>query len=161
MGFAYSFQVVFLHKTILLRLGGRNFQWTQVLGVFLAIITVLMLIKSAAVMFDSWQSVRDFNKCVEFSGVNDLVNLTGSDQLLAELRYQDCKNSLYDLTGAQIPALQSSMTSRQTATALVEPISWFFFWAALFMLALFFLFNKYIVIPIEEVEHVSRPLRRK
>ena len=72
--------MIFLHKTILLRLGGRDFQWTQVLGVFLSIITVLMLIKSAAVMFDSWQSVRDFNKCAELSGVNDLDVLTGTDQ---------------------------------------------------------------------------------
>lgn len=152
---------MFLHKTILLRLGGKNFQWTQVLGVFLTIITVLMLIKSAAVMFDSWQSVRDFNKCAEFSGIKDLDSLAGSDQLLAELRFQDCKTSLYELTGAQIPAMQESMTSRQIATALVEPIAWFFFWAAVFMFALFLLFNKYVVIPFEEVEHVTRSFRKK
>lgn len=112
-------------------------------------------------MFDSWQSVRDFNKCIEMSGVKDLETLEGSDQLLAQLRYSDCKDSLFDLTGAQVPALQKSMTSRQVATALVEPIAWFFVWAALFMLALFFLSNKAIVVPIEEVEHVSRPFRRK
>ncbi|MEI7960868.1 MAG: hypothetical protein WCI04_00885, partial [archaeon] len=76
-----------MRKTILLRLGGTNFQWTQVLGVFLTIITVLMLVKSAAVMFDSWQSVRDYNKCVEFSGVKDLETLTGTDQLLAQMRF--------------------------------------------------------------------------
>ncbi|MEI7961733.1 MAG: hypothetical protein WCI04_05350, partial [archaeon] len=69
--------------------------------------------------------------------------------------------SLYDLTGAQIPAMQTSMTSRQTATALVEPIAWFFLWAALFMAALFFLFNNYIVIPIEEIEHAARSFRKK
>jgi len=146
---------------ILLRVGGRNFQWVQVLGVFLAIITVLMLIKSAAVMFDSWQSVRDFNKCVEFSGVKELDSLVGSDQLLAQLRFSDCKDALYELTGAQIPAMQTSMTSRQVATALVNPIAWFFFWAALFMLGLFFLFNRAIIIPVEEIEHASRPFRKK
>lgn len=150
-----------MRKTILLRLGGANFQWTQVLGVFLAIITVLMLVKSAAVMFDSWQSVRDFNKCVEFSGVKELDSLVGSDQLLAEMQYQDCKSSLFDLTGAQVPALQKGMTSRQSATALVGPVAWFFAWAAAFMFALFLLFNKYIVVPIEEIEHVSRPFRKR
>ena len=153
--------MIFLHKTILLRLGGRDFQWTQVLGVFLSIITVLMLIKSAAVMFDSWQSVRDFNKCAELSGVNDLDVLTGTDQLLAQLRYADCKDSLFELTGAQVPALQKSMTSRQVATALVEPIAWFFFWAAMFLLGLFFLSSKAIVVPIEEIEHASRPFKKK
>ena len=152
---------MFLHKTILFRLGSRDFQWTQVLGIFLAIITILMLVKSAAVMFDSWQSVRDFNKCVEFSGAKDLSSLGSAEQLLAELRYQDCKDSLYEITGAQIPGAQVSMTSRQAATALVWPIAQFFFWAIIFLFSLFLLFNKTVVIPIEEIEHVSRPLRRR
>lgn len=112
-------------------------------------------------MFDSWQSVRDFNKCVEFSGVKELASLSSTDQLLAQMRFDDCKSSLYELTGAQIPAMQKNMTTRQAATALVEPIGWFFLWAAIFMLALFLLFNKAIVIPIEEVEHVVRPFRKK
>ncbi len=150
-----------MRKTILVKLGSRDFQWAQIAGVFIGIITVLMLVKSAAVMFDSWQSVRDFNKCVEFSGVKELENLSATDQLLAQMRYSDCKSSLYELTGAQIPAMQKNMTTRQIATALVEPIAWFFLWAALFMLALFLLFNKAIVIPIEEVEHAVRSLKRK
>jgi hypothetical protein len=153
--------VVVLRKTILFRLGSKDFQWTQVLGIFLAIITVLMLVKSAAVMFDSWQSVRDFNKCVEFSGVKDLSSLSSVEQLFAEMRYKDCKDSLYEITGAQIPASQTSMTSRQAITALVGPIAGFFFWAILFMFSLFLLFNKTLVIPLEEVESVSRPFRRK
>jgi len=150
-----------LQKTILFRLGSKDFQWTQVLGIFLGIITVLMLVKSAAVMFDSWQSVRDFNKCVEFSGVRDLSSLSSAEQLFAEMRYNDCKDSLYEITGAQIPGAQTSMTSRQAVTALVGPIAGFFFWAVLFMFSLFLLFNKTVVIPIEEVETVSRPFRRK
>jgi len=150
-----------LRKTILVKLGARDFQWAQVAGVFIGIIAVLMLVKSAAVMFDSWQSVRDFNKCVEFSGVKELASLSSTDQLLAQMRFDDCKSSLYELTGAQIPAMQKNMTTRQAATALVEPIGWFFLWAAIFMLALFLLFNKAIVIPIEEVEHVVRPFRKK
>ena len=154
-------KVMFVRKTILLRLGTKEFRWTQVLGVFLGIITVLMLVQSAAVMFDSWQSVRDFNKCVEFSGKNELTSLVGSDQLLAELRFQDCKSSLYQITGAQVPAMQLSMTSRQAATALVQPVACFFAWATLFLLALFLMFNNALVIPIEEVEQVSRPFRKR
>jgi hypothetical protein len=150
-----------LQKTILLRLGTKDFQWTQVLGIFLAIITVLMLIKSAAVMFDSWQSVRDYSKCVEYSGIKDLANLTSSEQVLAELKFQDCKDSLYEITGAQIPSLQTNMTSRQAATALVEPVAWFFIYAVLFMFSLFLLFNKTVVIPLEEVETVARPFHKK
>ena len=152
---------MFLQKTILFRLGSKDFQWTQVLGVFLGIITVLMLVKSAAVMFDSWQTVRDFSTCVEFSGVKELTNLSSAEQLLAQMRYEDCKDSLYEITGAQIPASQTSMTSRQATTALVGPIAGFFGWAVLFMFSLFLLFNKTVVIPIEEVETVSRPFHKR
>lgn len=150
-----------MRKTILLRLGTRDFRWTQVLGVFLGIITVLMLIQSSAVMFDSWQAVRDFGKCVEFSGINELTSLVGTDQLLAQMRFIDCKDSLYQITGAQIPSMQRGMTSRQVATALIKPIAGFFFWAVLFLFSLFLIFNKSIIIPIEEIESVKRPFRRK
>lgn len=152
---------MFLQKTILFRLGSKDFQWTQVLGIFLAIITVLMLIESAAVMFDSWQSVRDFNKCVEFSGVKELSTLSSAEQLLAQMRYMDCKDSLYQITGAQVPGSQLALSSRQAATALVSPIAGFFMWAVLFMFSLFLLFNKTVVIPIEEVETVSRPFHKR
>ncbi|OQA30866.1 MAG: hypothetical protein BWY55_00741 [archaeon ADurb.Bin336] len=152
---------MFVRKTILLRLGTRDFRWTQVLGIFLGIITVLMLVQSSAVMFDSWQVVRDFNKCVEFSGINELSSLVGTDQLLAQMRFMDCKDSLYQITGAQIPAMQRSITSRQIVTALVEPVVGFFFWAALFLFALFLIFNEEVVIPIEEIEQVARPFRKK
>lgn len=150
-----------MRKTILVGLGGEQFAWGRVIGIFFVIITVLMLIKSAAVMFDSWQSVRDYNKCVEISGVKDLDALSSTEQLLAQLKYSDCKDSLYEITGAQVPALQKSLTSRQSATALVEPIAWFFFWAALFMLSIFFAFSRVIAVPIRELEHSVRPFRRK
>lgn len=120
-----------------------------------------MLIESAAVMFDSWQSVRDFNKCVEFSGVKELSNLSSAEQLLAQMRYMDCKDSLFQITGAQVPGSQLAMSSRQAATALVSPIASFFAWAVLFMFSLFLLFNKTVVIPIEEVETVSRPFHKR
>jgi hypothetical protein len=152
---------MFLQKHILFRLGSKDFQWTQVLGIFLGIITVLMLIKSAAVMFDSWQSIRDFNTCVEFSGVKEVSDLTGPEQTFAQLRYMDCKESLYEITGAQIPGGKTAMTSRQSATAFAGPVASFFFWAILFIGSLTLMFNKTVVIPIEEVETVARPFHKR
>jgi hypothetical protein len=151
-----------LKKTILFRVGAKEFQWPSVLGIFLAIITILMFVKAAAVMFDSWQTVRDFDKCVVLSGVNDFVDLSSSEQLLAQLRYSDCKDSLYQITGTQMPALQTKLTTRQVWTALAEPVAWLFFWGAvLFLLAFPLLLNKPIVIPIEEYEVPVRPFSRK
>ena len=157
-------KVVFLHKTVLLRLGSKNFQWAQTLGIFLAIITILMLVRSSAVMFDSWQTIKGFEKC---SGdyLEDVVSAKESNnfsgELLAEMKYQGCKDSFYEITGSQVPGGQTALTTRQAATAFVGPVASFFFWAGLFLFSLFLVFNKSVVIPFEEVETVARPFRRK
>lgn len=154
-------QVVFLHKTILLRLGTKDFRWTQPLGIFIAIISLLMFVKASAVMFDSWQSVRNFDSCAEFSGIKELNLLSGSEQLLAQMRFEDCKSSLFEVTGAQVLANQTNLTFRQTVTAIIEPIVMVFFWVGALLFSLFLLFSNSIVIPIEEVESIARPFKRK
>ena len=155
---------MFLQKTIVFRLGAKDFAWTKVLGIFLAIIAVLMLINSAAVMFDSWQSVRDFNKCADSYAENVFAaqdSGNSANLIASELSYQGCKTALYQVTGAQIPGTQISMTDRQAATALTGPIAEFFAWAVVFMFALFLVLSKAVAIPIEEIESASRSFRRK
>jgi hypothetical protein len=156
--------VVFLHRAVLLRLGSKDFQWVQTVGIFLAIITILMLVRSSAVMFDSWQAIKGFEKCsadyIEDT-VSSLENNDSGGSLLAELKYQGCKDSFYQVTGSQVPSGQTSLTTRQAATAFVGPVAEFFFWAGLFVFSLFLVFNKSIVIPFEEVESVVRSFKRR
>jgi hypothetical protein len=154
---------MFLQKHILFRLGSKDFQWTQVLGIFLGIITVLMLIKSAAVMFDSWQAISGFDACIESAGYESkgLSDNVGLDYLIFQSKANECKQSFYEVTGAQVPGGKFALTSRQSATAFVGPVAGFFFWAILFIGSLTLMFNKTVVIPIEEIETVARPFHKR
>jgi len=147
---------------MLLRIGSNDMQLVKMVGAFLIVISVLMLVRSGAVMFDSWQSLKGFNNCVEFSGVKDLDLLQGSpDYLLAQMRYEDCKDSLYDITGAQVAGGETALTSRQFWTAILGPVAQFFWWAIVFLFALFLFNNSSIVVPVEEVEVPVRSFGRK
>lgn len=154
----------FLRRILVFSLNGRNFQWNQFVGAFLGIITLLFLVKSAAVMFDSWQSVRNFNDCANtyLDGLNAAqVSNNPTLQVFEELRYQRCRDALFEITGTQIPGTQITMTSRQVASALLGPIAIFFFWFGLFLVSLVLLFSKVIAIPIEEIEITHKPFRKK
>jgi hypothetical protein len=146
------FKVMSLKKVILLKIGSKEFQLPQMIGAFVIIIAVLMLINAGAVMFDSWGALKEFNSCVEMSGINDMSVLDPAQQLLAQMRYGDCKNSLYEITGAQVRAGQISLTSRQFWTALTGPISSFFTWMIVLLIGLFIYNNTSIIIPGQEIE---------
>lgn len=141
-----------MRKIVLFKIGAKDAQLPKMIGMFLIIISVLMLIQAGAVIFDSGIAVNDFGKCVERSGVKDLTDLSEPQQILAELRYQDCKTSLYQLTGAQVPGGETYLTARQFWTAFTGPVSVFFIWAIVFLFALFLFNSASIVIPIEQVE---------
>lgn len=114
-------------------------------------ISVLMLVHSGAVMFDSWQTVKQFNECV-----NDAYSIEGVNpelaSILSELKYQDCKESLNDITGAQITAGSKYLTSRQFWTAFIAPVTVFLGWAIVFLFALFLFNNTAVVVPVQQVE---------
>jgi hypothetical protein len=137
---------------MLLKIGSQDLQLPQMIGAFVIIIAVLMLINAGAIMFDSWGALKEFNSCVEMSGMNDMDVLDPAQQLLAQMRYSDCKSSLYEITGAQVKAGQTSLTSRQFWTALTGPISNFFIWMIVLLIGLFIYNNTSIIIPIQELE---------
>lgn len=148
---------------LLFKVGDERAELPKMVGAFLIVIAVLMLVKSGAVMFDSWQTVRDFDGCV-MSGLNyskDLSGNAGIDFMLSELKVQECKSSLYQITGAQIPGGVYNLTQRQMWTAVLGPIVQFFVWAVVFLFALFLFNNGSIVVPIEEAEVPRRSFAKK
>jgi hypothetical protein len=146
---------------VFLRIGSKDAQLPRLLGAFLIVLSVLMLIRGGAVMFDSWNSLKNFNTCVESSGVRDLQMLGNPDYISAELRYQDCRNTLFQMTGAQVQGDYSPLTQRQFWTALIGPISQFFVWAIALLIGLFAWANPSIVIPIEQVTLESSFAKRR
>jgi hypothetical protein len=131
------------------------------IGAFIIIIAVLMLLNAGAVMFDSWGALKEFNTCVEMSGVNDMDVLDSAEQLLAQMRYADCKDSLYEITGAQVKAGQTALTSRQFWTALTGPVSNFFVWMIVLLVGLFVYNNTSLIIPVQELEYEAKKKPKK
>jgi hypothetical protein len=133
------------------------------IGAFLIVIAVLMLVQSGAVMFDSWQAVRDFDTCIEKAGYNsnNLSNSVGLDYILFELKANECKDSFFAITGAQVPGGVYTLTQRQMWTAILGPITNFFVWAIVLLFALFLFNNASFVLPVEMVELPVRPFEKK
>jgi len=112
-------------------------------------------------MFDSWQSLKDFEFCVGRSGVlefgtayNPYDTITTS-HLLAQMKYEECRTALYDVTGTQVPGGQTTIerwNSRQFWIAMLSPLGNFFMWAIVLLLGLFMYNNNGIIVPIESAE---------
>jgi hypothetical protein len=152
-----------LKRLFLFKIGNSQLELPKLIGAFLIIIAVLMLVKSGAVMFDSWQSVRDFDECIT-NAVNyaDDASVSPSvDYMVSELKVHECKNSLYQITGAQVPGGVYNLTQRQAWTAVLGPIVQFFSWAVVFLFALFLFNNGSVVVPIEQVELPIRSFNKK
>lgn len=152
-----------MKRLFLFKIGDSHVELPKLIGGFLIIVAVLMLVKSGAVMFDSWQSVRDFDNCVidAVSYADDGSINPSIDYLVSELKVQECKNSLYQITGAQIPGGVYNLTTRQAWTAVLGPIVQFFIWTIVLLFALFLFNNNSIVVPIEQVELPVRSFSKK
>jgi hypothetical protein len=139
-------------KIILFKIGSREAQLPKTIGAFLIIIAVLMLVYSGAVMFDSWQAVKGFEECVDNAYAVEVGTTQELSAILTELKFQDCKTSLYQITGTQIPGGNNYLTTRQKATAFLGPVSVFFGWAIVFLFALFLFNSATVVVPVEQIE---------
>ncbi|MDD3083607.1 MAG: hypothetical protein PHP82_01155 [Candidatus ainarchaeum sp.] len=140
-----------MKKIVLFKIGSKSAQLPRLVGAFLIVISILMLIQSGAVMFDSWTAVKEFNVCID-KAYSIEGEVQGLDAILSELKYQDCKNSLYQITGAQVTGGKMYLTSRQFWTAFTTPVSIFFVWAIIFLFALFLFNSSSIVVPVEQIE---------
>ncbi len=152
-----------MKRLFLFKIGDSHVELPKLIGGFLIIIAVLMLVKSGAVMFDSWQSVRDFDDCIitAYNSADSLAVDNGISSLIYSIRVQECKNSLYQITGAQVPGGVFALTTRQAWTAVLGPVVQFFIWAIVFLFAIFLFKNNSVVVPIEQVELPVRSFSKK
>ena len=107
----------------------RNFHFKKLIGAFILFGSLMMILGATALMFDSWDTMKNFPDCIK------KANQT-NDAVLAQLKYTDCKTSLHDITGAQLKGGQTRLTTRQFWTGLLWPIANLFFWAVAFMIGL-------------------------
>lgn len=143
-----------MKKLVLFKIGSRDAQLPKLIGSFLIVISILMLIHSGAVMFDSWKAIRGFDDCVidAYRASSAMGVENGVDRLVYEFKVKDCKDSLYQISGAQLPGGVYNLTLRQMATAFLGPVSIFFAWSVVFLFALFLFNSASVVVPVEQVE---------
>ena len=103
-------------------------------------------------MFDSWQTVKGFQDCVDDAYSIEEGATPELSAILTELKVQDCKNSLYQVTGTQLPSGNTYLSTRQQATAFLGPVSVFLGWAIVFLFALFLFNSATVVVPVEQIE---------
>ncbi|MDD3159441.1 MAG: hypothetical protein PHQ98_00560 [Candidatus ainarchaeum sp.] len=150
-----------MKKLSLFKIGSDYNPLVRSFAIFLIIIAVMMFINSFAVVFDSWQVIRDFDTCVVDSRIIDYktMDVTTEQKVLSQLQFQDCKSSLKDITGAQIPPNQTFLTTRQKITALTFPVAILFIYAALLLFAINLYLSASFVLPIEETQVALRPFK--
>jgi len=108
----------------------------KVIGSFLIVLAIVMFVVAAGSMFDSWDAMRKYPKC--------LANINWEKDEVAITQYLDCKDSLYRITGMQLRPDQLGITTRQFTISLLRPIGELLFWATAFLVGSF-LYNTRIV----------------
>jgi len=143
----------FLKTDVLFTIGGKNFHLPKLIGAFLVFGAVLMLFQGVAQMFDSWDALKDYPKCVDAvqaPSSGDVVNAQFS-------MYKECKEILYRKTGIQLLSSQVLPSARQKWIALIGPIAGIFFWSIMFFFGIMLYNTGKIVIPVEH----SKPKKKR
>jgi hypothetical protein len=125
--------------------GKSRFFLPRVLGSFIIVLAIVMFVVAAGHMFDSWDAMKKYPKCI--------ANIDWDDESVAMLQYSDCKDSLYRISGLQLRSDQPGITTRQFLVTLLMPVAELLFWSAAFVFGLF-LYNTRIV-------HMAKPAPEK
>ena len=134
-------------------IGGKNFQLPKLIGAFLVFGAVLMLLQGVAQMFDAWDSLKAYPKCVAVA--DDLGLAKDSGQAM----YKECREILYRKTGIQLLAGQIDITGRQFWMALISPVAGLFLWAIVFFLGIMLYNTGKIFIPVQSA--AQEPQKKK
>jgi len=124
----------------------------KVIGAFIIILAVVMFIAASGKMFDSWDAMKKYPDCLHKIGL--------STDSVAMMKYLECKDSLYRITGLQLRADQQRITPRQFIITLLRPVAELLFWAAVFVLGLF-MYNTRIVRPFGPAAHRQEARAKK
>lgn len=138
-----------MDRMIYLRFGNGNLHLPKLIGAFLMVAALLMIVKSGADMFESWDNVKYLNDCLK-------------DQYVP---FSQCQEDAF-YAGVFVRPDQSVLTAKQAWSAVSEPIGEMFYWFAAFLLGLLLYFTGRMVLPVQEsirekVENVVKKVKRK
>jgi hypothetical protein len=106
--------VTFL-KQLLFSVFGRELHWVKLAGSLIALVALLQVISSLALMSDSWDALNNFNHCSPTdSGV--------------------CSEALYRITDVQVWAGQAKVDFSQAIRVFVGPVAQLFGWLVIMII---------------------------
>lgn len=132
---------------IFFRVAGKAVHLPKLLGALVLLVAAMQVIQQAAIMTDSWDAVKGFPKCI-----------TGAQ---SQADIDDCKESLYRITGVALLPSQGKLSVAQQAVALISPIAMLFLWAAVFVGGLLLYRTGNLVLPIEETIRAVKERHRR
>jgi len=144
------------------RVAGRDVHLPKLIGAFILFAALLMFIQASAVMFDSWDTAKETNKCLQLAAANN-ARVDPSEDV-----YPLCQDLAKDYLGIRVRHGQESLTVRQFWGALLAPIAGILFWLAMLFFGYILYKTGDLVLPIEEdikiipeQEKPARPFRKK
>jgi hypothetical protein len=150
---SYFCRWFFLRRLIYFKLGGRDVHLPKLVGALILFASLFMFLSSVASMFDSWDALKNSEKC--FAGVD-------IDSAKYESQVDECKMTLFHKTGFYLEPGEGKLSARQFWSALLGPIAAVFFWLAVIFLGWAFYRTGDIVLPIEEkIVELSRGKRKQ
>ena len=127
---------------MLFKFGGPDPHLPRLIGAFLLFAALLMFLQAGAMMFDSWDSLKQYPNCIS------KIELEQTE--LTQMQKVECKEALYDATGVVLRGDQEKISTRQFWIALLGPIANLFFWAIVFIFGFMIYRTGTVVIPIEQ-----------
>ena len=141
----------------------RNLKLVRFIGSFMVFGALIMILYSAALMFESWGAVKHYSMCMDSAKADyaSMKKIASAEQasgvseleVLAQLRYMECREALYKTTGIYPSKVQTELSIKQTFIAFVKPLGLMFFWAVVFFLGLILYNCRTLSISMEEISH--------
>ncbi|MCX8189695.1 MAG: hypothetical protein N3F05_00500 [Candidatus Diapherotrites archaeon] len=112
----------------------KNLHLVRLIGSFIFFGAIIMILYSAAMMFEDWDAIREYEKCSA----------------------SECKEILYKTTGVYPSGF--ALNTKQKFMIMVKPIAMLFFWAIVFFLGLLLYGCRRISIAFYEAENAEHLL---
>ena len=132
-----------MRKLMYFRIAGRDVHLPKLIGSFILFAALLMFVQASAIMFDSWDNLKYYDRCV-LSIDTDL----GIEEQRAQ--FNTCSDTLYKATGIVARVETPKLTARQFWSALLGPVAGILFWLAILFMGYTLYKSGDLVLPIEE-----------
>ena len=134
------------------RVAGSEVHLPKLIGAFVMFAAAMLFVQSASNMFDSWDTMKYYDKCVLGINANDVV----SEQ---RAQFQECAGTLYNSTGIVTRMEHPLLTGRQFAIGLLGPMGVLLLWLAVFFFGYTLYRTDRIVLPMAGMSSGSQGAR--